>query len=174
MLLDTTDLVDNGWKMLAERTWRTGISEPNSERSNRAREIGSISAWRSFSRTNPDQAMWIQLVPFASSEDAATAVIDTHKTLLPNLRQKVTTTSEKVIDGVSIVGVDDPWAFEQRTTTAHGPSCTKIVSGRIEQIVIVVACSGTDEGWLWPDVYAVVSSQNEKVRRHLDRGVSPL
>jgi hypothetical protein len=174
MLLDKSDLVDDGWRMLDERTWRTGISEPNSERSTRAREIGSITAWRSFSRTNPDQAIWAQVVPFSSTGDAAMAVTDANASLLPSLRQKVTITSEKAIDVVSIEGIDDPWVFEQHTTTAHGPSCTKIVGGRIEQIVILIACSGTDEGWLWPDVYAVVSSQTEKVRRYLDRGVGPL
>jgi hypothetical protein len=173
MLLDVEDLSGGGWKKLDERTWRTGSSESDTERSNRAREIGSITAWRAFERHNSDQSFWVQLVPFASRSDAETAVRDTRENLLPNLRQNVTIASEQSPQDVAIVAVENPWIYEQHTVTDSGQSCTKIVSGRIEQIVMVIACSGTGEGWTWPEVQAVISSQSEKVRRVLGDTTSP-
>ena len=124
MLLEVTELPGYGWKMLDERTWRTI----------RAKEIGSITAWRSFCRGNPDQAIWVQVVPFASTVDAEAAVKDTRASLLPNLRQNVKIVTERKIEDSDTSGIEDPFVFEQVTELAGGFGVTRMVSGRIERI----------------------------------------
>ena len=152
LLLQSEDMPGDGWRTLDERTWRTGVATPHSERSVRGAKIGSVTAWRSFARTGPDLGAWIQIVPFSSRLDAQSAVADVQVSLLPNLRQQVKVVDERVIDGASIQGLETVWALDQTTVIATGPGTTTFVSGASDRFLLIFACSGPSEGWEWSQV----------------------
>ncbi len=170
MLLDVLDLPGTGWKVLDERTRRTGFSDPRAERSIRARAIGSVMASRSFHREDPYQALWTQVSPFDSIPDAQSAVGDSRSSLLPNLGQRAIITYERAVGEVTPLGIEDPWVYEQSAESTWGSGVTRIVCGRVDRSVIAIACTARDNnGWSWADISALATLQAEKVlRREFD------
>src|ERR1700722_1417477 len=74
MLLESTDLPDDGWKFEREHTFRTGAGKSATEEIRRARKDGSISARRRFKNAALHRGMWISVSPYASSSDAKSSL----------------------------------------------------------------------------------------------------
>src|SRR3989442_2381741 len=71
VLLAPEDLAP-GWRVLDERRWRTGSGkEPWAVR---VRELGGVTAWRSFVASSNDRWLWVQASPLANVEDAQAAL----------------------------------------------------------------------------------------------------
>ncbi len=68
-LLAADDLPGRGWEQLDERAWRTGMVERDAEWAARARQINSVTTWRSFEESTSARWMWVQVVPLACEGD---------------------------------------------------------------------------------------------------------
>ena len=167
ILLDLADLDGSNWKKRSERTWRVGWLDSNHERASRARKQKCIAAWRFFVEKNRQQVFWVQLSPCASIEDAEAGVIHSRSNYLPNKRRKLRIKVDEDIVGASIEGIDNLLVFEQKTENTSGLSNCKAVIWNIDRFVLMAYCAGTNDGWLWNDVYLIVQLQNEKALSYL-------
>ena len=70
MLPGPVHLPGSGWRVTRDRTWVTGQLDPDSEKSRRAREAGVVTAWRSFEQVSTGRSAWVEVVPYATAEDA--------------------------------------------------------------------------------------------------------
>lgn len=86
-LLAVGELPGAGWKVLDQRTWRTGVGGGAPWQS-RAWAAKSVTAWRSFEQPSTGRGLWIQATPLASSEDCADAIADLPGKSVANLRFK--------------------------------------------------------------------------------------
>jgi len=168
MLLDLSELPGDDWKMLDQRTWRTGIATPIPDWTKRANEAGSVTAWRSFGqKTGPSQTIWTQVTPFVSADDAQSALTDTPKNMMRNLWAEVSPTSERVIEDYSIPDVTSQWFYEQEALSSEGASTSRFVAATVAEWLFVVACAGLDGTWIWADVITLASTQARKIRKVL-------
>ena len=69
-LVEPADLPGEGWTVMDQRTWRTGVL-PTTDWQRQARIAGCIPAWRLFEQTGAKRWPWIQAAPVA---DAASAL----------------------------------------------------------------------------------------------------
>jgi hypothetical protein len=73
-LLAAADLPGGPWRVLDQRTWRTGTIGSPTLWGDRARQAGSVTAWRSFRDAGAERWAWIQIAPLASAGDAESAL----------------------------------------------------------------------------------------------------
>src|ERR1039457_1852787 len=73
-LLGVEDLRGAGWRVLDERTWRTGVAEHAAPWGGQARAAGSVTAWRSFQDAAGRRWVWVQVMPLVSAQDALDAL----------------------------------------------------------------------------------------------------
>src|ERR1700734_3527330 len=73
MLPSTADMPGERWRLLDERTFRTGRMGRVTEYGKRARELRSVTAFRSFEQAD-DRWLWAEVIPLANEEDATTAL----------------------------------------------------------------------------------------------------
>lgn len=145
LLLGPSDLPGGDWRKTDERTWRTGLGA--GEVAHRARQAGSVTAWRSFVDADEQGWLWCQVMPVASPADAITVMAGLDRLLLRNLRAKVTVLAEGEVEGLYIPGVDQTWAYEQRTEGPDGPGVALSLAVRIGALVAVMAASGKAADW---------------------------
>lgn len=163
MLVEPNDLPGERWAVIDQRTWRTGQTPNPSEAAIRAREAGSVTAWRSFEQKGASRWLWVQVTPTVSEEDARAFIADMPNRFLKNLHAKAVVTSEHAVEDVEIPGADDVWCFEQATTGKDGDSIAMYAAGRVGPLVFAVAASSLDGGWDWQAVTAVVAKQAERL-----------
>jgi hypothetical protein len=162
MLPDLSDLVGDGWKVLAELRWRTGRMGNVSDWGVRARRIRSVTAYRSFEQTGASRWLWAEVMPLATDADSAAALTDLPSRFLRNPRAKRTITGERSVLDVTVPGTLSTWAYEQATTGTIGNGVSRYLGGAVGSVVFLVAASGTGDGWPWDEV---VSIANVVVRR---------
>jgi hypothetical protein len=164
-LLGPAELPGAPWRILDERTWRAGEfgSAPWQVG---ARAAKSIVAWRSFTRPDePDSAaLWIEIVPLATPDDAREALASLPRFFLKNARDEVELLSEREVEGPTIAGADSQWCLEQvtRKKGCDTTSC-KFAGGTVGACVFVLMCAGLGSGWTWEDVAALASTQADKL-----------
>jgi hypothetical protein len=73
ILPSTADMPGDGWRLLDERTFRTGRMGRATEYGKRARKLGSLTAIRSFEQ-KANRWLWAEVIPLANEEDAAAAL----------------------------------------------------------------------------------------------------
>src|SRR5258708_19218965 len=88
-LLGCGDLPGGPWQVVDERTWRTGVTGPSTPWGERARQVGSLTAWRSFRDAAASRWAWIQVTPLASAEDANDPLTGIGERALLNLKAAV-------------------------------------------------------------------------------------
>jgi hypothetical protein len=120
-LLSGNDLPDGPWRVMDQRTWRTGEVGPATVWGERAGQAGSVTAWRSFSHETAPRWAWIQVIPMASEEDAGAALADVGERRLANLRSRVRLVSQRVVPVELFAGASAAWAREQHTEGRDGP-----------------------------------------------------
>ena len=57
-----------------DRTWPTGGLDPTGAKSRRARRAGTVTAWRTFRAAPMVRSAWVEVVPYATGEDAAVSL----------------------------------------------------------------------------------------------------
>jgi hypothetical protein len=165
MLLTARDLPGGGWKQADQRTWRSGEADPDSAWARRARDIRSVTAWRSFENAGTSRWLWCQVTPLASASDAEAALDDLPRRLLKNLRAEVSVVGSRDVDPPALEHSGRVWAHEQETEGPTGRGVTLLVAAAVGRMVTAVAGSSLGAGWTWDSFGIVASLQAERVAR---------
>jgi hypothetical protein len=167
MLLNADDLPGPGWGIVEERTWPTGQLDPESEKSRRALRHGGITAWRSLGQAAPLRSAWVEVVPYASAEDAELSLRQVPRYFVGTLRPGEAVMAEQVIEDRCVPGVSDTWILEKSTTGPEGDSLARYVGGTVDRILFLTCFSGRGEWWPWDGVLDLATLQSERVRQAL-------
>lgn len=168
MLLGPADLPGPGWEIVEERHWPTGQLDPNSDKSRRALRAGGITAWRSLARTGATRSAWVEVVPYATADDAALSLGQVPRFFVGTQQPDEVVMSEQSIDDHHPAGVVDTWVYEKSTTGPAGSTLSRYVGGTVDQILFLTCLSGREAFWPWPDVVDVAERQAEQVRTALE------
>lgn len=159
-LIEAIDLPGTGWKVIDQRTWRTGHQKLPEPWAQRAAASGSMTVWRSFRA--PDRWLWTQLVPLASAADSQDALRAVPDSFVKNLRAKVVLESASEAPGIVVEGADATWAYEQRTSGHGALSTTLLLAWAFEAQLVVTAGSGRPD-WSWDELTAIAAKQRERL-----------
>jgi hypothetical protein len=152
-----------GWRQIDERRWRTGRAGGGEPWAARAREMGGVTAWRSFASVPDGLWLWAQATPLASQEDATSALDGIWERSLRNLRARVEVVASE--EGPRLQLPDGPAAtLEQRTRGQEREGTARYVAWTCRGVVSVIAGSGTGAAWSWPDLQSLASLQSERIR----------
>jgi len=157
-LLGAADLPGGAWVVLDERTWRTGVAGPSTPWGERARQAGSMTAWRSFRDETAERWAWNQVTPLASAEDARGALAEIGKRGVPNLSAKVQLVSERDVDIEPFVGASAVWAREQQSHGRDGAGVALMLAGAVDNWLTVLSLSGTP-AWDWQSASQLAALQ---------------
>ncbi|MBJ7596758.1 hypothetical protein [Candidatus Nephthysia bennettiae] len=167
VLLRLSDM-PGGWRRIDERRWRTGRSGGREPWAVRAREMGGVTAWRSFAAVPDGLWLWAQATPLASQADAASAIDGIWGRSLRNLRARVEVVASQ--EGPRLQFPDGPSAtLEQQTRNAGREGMARYVAWTCRGVLSVVAGSGTGSAWSWPDLQSLASVQSERIRAMQER-----
>src|SRR5215469_11261960 len=147
-LLSCGDLPGGPWRVANERTWRTGVAGPSTPWGERARQMGSLTVWRSFRDTGASRWAWVQVTPLASAEDANHALTGIGERGLNNLNAKVRLVNERDVPIEPFAGASAVWAREQHTDGRDGPGVVLMLAGAVSHWLMVMCLSGTPT-WDW-------------------------
>jgi len=157
-LLSGSDLPDGPWRVVDQRTWRTGKVGPATAWGERARQAGSITAWRSFSHQTAPRWAWIQVMPMASEEDAGAALAEVGERALANLRFTVRLVSQRDVLVEPFAGATAVWARLQHTEGRDGPDVVLMLAGAVSHWLVIVCLSGSP-AWDWQSASALAALQ---------------
>ncbi len=141
-LLRGGDLPGSGWRLMSQRTWRTGSKGPDTEWGARARAAGSLTAWRSFQNRGVRQWVWLQMVPLTSVADAHAEFDLLKERGLRHQGARVRVLSERDVLIEPFAGSSRTWGYEQRITGLAGPGENKLLVAAVGSNVIVLCSSG--------------------------------
>jgi hypothetical protein len=165
LLLEQSDLPSEGWRLLGERMWRTGIFGRSNDIWQRARSSGTFTAVRSFDEPAAPRWVLIKVSPVASVRDAEDLVPLLFSLSVPNPNVKVAVTSEGPVVDVSVAGVSHPWVYEQSTIgMTRGPTLSRFIGGSVDDVAFLVTCSGYRDAWPWDEVSSIAARQAAKLR----------
>jgi hypothetical protein len=163
MLVGPSELPGEGWKVLDERTWRTGALGSASEWAKRARAAGSITAWRSFENSSDRRWLWLEVVPLASNSDSEAAVRDVPSRGMANAAAP-SMQAQRDVANLAVPGVDNVWGVEQDVVTRQGePGQAKMLAGTHKATLLVVTASGLVAAWSWDDVSAIAALVSARI-----------
>jgi hypothetical protein len=168
MILNLDELPSSGWTMMSERSWRTGVTGNADEAIRRAREDGSITAWRSFEYSDKRRSMWIEVIPFASQSDAELEIPHLLTKLMKNSHAKVSVMQETTVDGASTLGIPNSVAKEQITNGKDGPGSAKYAAANVAEYMFAVAYSDFGETSSWDEIKVIAELQVNKIRGQLN------
>jgi hypothetical protein len=171
MLLGPTEIGAPGWSVVEERVWPTGGLDSTSGKSKRALEAGCITVWRSMARAEPTHSAWVEVVPYASPEDALVSLGQVPTFFVGTGPAGEEIEWERTVDDLVVPGVADTWIFEKSTTGASGKSHARYVGGTVDRILFLVCLSDSEDARPWDEVLAVATMQADRVRAAL--GVTP-
>lgn len=165
MLLDERELPDGDWFVLDERSWRSGTFRWFSPESRRSRHAGGFTAVRSFKDIVAPKWLYVEVVPVASSTDAASMVPKPFRRGVPNRKSIGTVTKERKVEDQPIPGVPNACVYEKMVTSPEGSGVARYVTGNVDHILFAVGWSRFGEEWPWDDVVSVAAAQALKIRR---------
>jgi hypothetical protein len=158
-LLAADSLPGNGWKVLDERSWKTGASGGNEPWAQRAREANLQTAWRSFEQESMQRWLWVQVIPLLSEADALAALEAAPSRFLANTRAKVKVTSSEDIEPLPLRGQVAGWAHQQVTSGPKGAGVSLYAAFVVGSTLSVIAASGMSTGWDWSQLQQVAQTQ---------------
>jgi len=159
MLLAPEDLAP-GWRVLDERRWRTGSGKQ--PWAVRVRELGGVTAWRSFVASSNDRWLWVQASPLANVEDAQAALEAFWSNRLKNLAAQVSVTATRDGPDMTLSG-GSVKTVEQLTTGPVGPGTSRYLAWTHGRVVSALAGSAFGEVWPWQSLEEVASKQNRRI-----------
>jgi hypothetical protein len=157
-VLSAGDLPGDGWSVIDERTWRTGIAGPATGWGRRARAAGSVTAWRSFQAASAQRWCWDQVVPLVSAADALSALDEAADRGIGNPRASVTVTRGHDAGIGAFPGAGNVRAREQHTTGPGGDGVAMMLAAACGTYLIVVSGSGSPQ-WTWEEMISVARRQ---------------
>jgi len=157
---------------------RTGVTGPSTPWGERARQAGSVTAWRSFRDAGGSRWAWVQVTPLASAEDASEALTGIGERALINLKAEVRLVSESDVPIEPFTRASAVWAREQHTDSRDGPGVVLMLAGAVSDWLIVLCLSGSP-AWDWRSASELAAVQaarlpvaHEAVRTFADRAAS--
>lgn len=157
-LVGSGDLPGGSWQVADQRTWRTGVTGPSTPWGERARQAGSVTAWRSFRDATASRWAWVQAAPLASAEDATEALSGIGERTLKNLNAEVRLVSETDVPIQPFSRADAVWAREQHTEGRDGPGVVLMLAAAVSEWLIVICLSGTPV-WDWQSASELAAVQ---------------
>lgn len=157
-LVGSGDLPGGPWRVADERTWRTGVTGLSTPWGERARQKGSLTAWRSFRDSTASRWAWVQVTPLASAEDACDALTGIGGRTLKNVSAEVRLVSETDVPIEPFTGASAVSAREQHTEGRHGPGVVLMLAGAVSEWLIVMGLSGTP-AWDWQSASELAAVQ---------------
>jgi hypothetical protein len=161
-LLSGRDLPGGSWHVVDERTWRTGVTGPSTPWGERARQMGSVTAWRSFRDTASSRWAWLQLTPLASAQDAGEALAGVSDRGLANLGARVRLVSESDVPIEPFPAASAVWAREQHTDGRDGPGLVLMLAAAVGGWLMVMCLSGSPD-WDWQSAAELAEVQAERL-----------
>jgi hypothetical protein len=160
-LLTANSLPGPGWRKLDERTWRTGIS--NEAWAQRAREAGSITAWRSFEQLGELKWVWIEAVPLVTNADVVETMSGILQRGLRNLNGegKLTASEDVTLAAAPVPG--RTWAHLQEAIGPKGESENLYFAWAVGTTHMVIACTGQRGAWTWDAIGDLARQQSERL-----------
>jgi hypothetical protein len=156
------------WTIVEERTWPTGGLDSTSGKSKRALQADCITVWRSMGRTAPTRSAWVEVVPYASAEDAELSLRQVPTFFVGTAQPGEEITSERTINDQVVPGVTDTWVFEKSITGPNGSGHGRYVAGTMRRILFLVCLSDPEAPRPWAEVLAVAALQGDRVREALE------
>jgi hypothetical protein len=159
MLIRVEDLPD-GWAVVDQRRWRTGRSEEAWQV--RARQLGGVTAWRSFANDSQDRWLWVQATPLAAAEDVEVALAGVWERALENLSAEVQPTGSATGPELTIPA-DRMKTLDQHTQGRKGAGTARYVAWSYRNVVSVLVGSADGEPWEWWELAALASRQSSLI-----------
>jgi hypothetical protein len=165
LLLEAESLPRQPWQLKRQRIRRTGIFGESSERSNRARQIGSFTVTNYFRSVSSDREMWIQAVPYASASDAEAEVPHHHLTFHANRRKNISIVDSHAIPLGDAINGKASWSAELLNNVGGQLVTQKILISSISKVLFVVSSSALEEefGLNWSDMAYVAQMQSVRI-----------
>lgn len=136
----SSDLPDEGWQRVRERTWKTTRFRSDSDWVRRAGQINSMTATRWFANPQLHCKLTVSVYPLASEVDALAAVHEGS-----SLRSTLTKSldEERIAGDVALPSSPATWASEQRVVPHNGaPAVTRFLRGCAGPVLFSVVGSG--------------------------------
>ena len=165
MLAAAADLPGPGWEVAEDRTWSTGGLDPTSEKSRRARRAGTVTAWRTFRQRGSVRSAWVEVVPYATGEDAAVSLRQSPRYFTGAGGPDEEVVAEHLVEDLGLPGVPDVWMYEKTVRGPDGTRHVRYVAGTVAQVLFIASCSGEPGQWTWQDVVTLAATQADLVRR---------
>jgi hypothetical protein len=158
--LSAGDVPGGPWVARGGRTYRTGASGSSSEAITRARSIHSVTSVRGYQEVGRAD-LFIQVIPFASPQDARAAV--TELRALPRTMPKSKGLSDvgalRTVEPPEVAGTTRVEAAEQAFVLDGEHSRTLTAWCVVDSTVVVAALGGRAETVRWPQLAAIVEAQ---------------
>ena len=161
ILIDKDQLAGDHWRKIDERSWRTGVSESESAEIARAKEFGSITAWRSFEQPSLKRWLWVEVIPFETPEDAIVGASLIGQNLLSNSRSSSQLLTENPVADSRFGPLGIVWAVEQNVSGQLGTGSVFLLSGASANVVFAMSLSGPQGSLDWSDIIEIASTQVE-------------
>jgi hypothetical protein len=166
MLLERDELPGDHWKMYRNVTFRAGTRIGGSEESRRARRAGCVKAWRYFADVPSKRSVWIEIIPYATSLDASSALPRVKSRVFPTPGSKLRATQEWVQIPNEVVGMLEGLAYEQYFSSPQGAGGSQLIAERVENLLVVVGYTQFGDMESWHEKAAVIASlQIEKIQQ---------
>jgi hypothetical protein len=146
-----------------ERSWATGVSGDATDEILRAKQMKSITAWRSFEQEAPNRWLWAEVIPFSSVEGAENAAFTVGEQLFSNARAKSKLVSEHLVDCEHLKIPEMKWDFEQATSSSMGPGMAIYLSGAVNSMAFVIGASGLEASWTFEELARIFNIQARKI-----------
>ena len=159
MLLALDDL-PAGWEVRDQRRWRTG--QAPTPWSQRARQLGGVTAWRSFESTADERWLWTEAIPLASESDANDALDEVWAHTLKNLRAKVRLVGERegpVLDGLGSANR----TLEQTTEGPAGQGIVRLAAWGHRGVLSALCAGAKRDPITWSELAVLASKQNRRI-----------
>ena len=158
--LSAGDVPGGPWVARGGRTYRTGASGSTSGALTRARAMRSVTSVRAYQEVGRAD-LFIQVIPFASPEDARAAL--TELRALPRTMPQSKGLSDvgrlRAVAAPEVAGTSHVEAAEQPFVLDGQHSRTLTVWCVVGRTVVVSALGGRAEAVRWPQLAAIVEAQ---------------
>ena len=159
MLISLDDLPAS-WKVMDQRRWRTGLTA--TPWSQRARQLGGVTAWRSFESTVEGRWLWTEAIPLASDSDANDALVEVWAHTLKNLRAKVRLVGEHEGPQFTTLGSVNR-TIEQTTEGPHGHGVVRLAAWSHRGVLSALCASAKQDATSWSELEVLASKQDRRI-----------
>lgn len=172
LLLSMGDIPGERWRQIDQRLWRAGEGV-DADWARLARRSKSLTGWRSFEQRGNRRWIWTQASIPPTREAAQSAIADTPKRMLTNLRSEVAVRQGVEMDPPPILGAGEVWAREDRTSGPHGAGLAKYLVWTVRNVISAAAWSGFGDAWTWDSVADLAAVQTSRITDALNDRARP-